>query len=135
MTVEHVQPQGLFSAQGMGMSHVVVSAGRLAHIAGQGAYNERFELVGAGDYFAQTVQAFNNLKLALAAVGATPDKVVSSTFYIAGLTAEVTETFVRAMNEALDGNPFPPNASTLVGVQQLAYPEMLVEIAAVAAVD
>lgn len=135
MTVEHMQPEGLFSSQDLGMSHVVVSSGRLAHIAGQGAFNARFELVGAGDYFAQTVQAFTNLKLALAAVGAAPEDVVSSTFYIAGLTGDVTETFVQAMNEALDGKPFPPNASTLIGVQQLAYPEMLVEISAVAAVD
>lgn len=135
MAIEHVQPAGLFETQGAGMSHVVISQGRLAHIAGQGAYNEYFQLVGAGDYFAQTVQAFTNLKLALAGAGAAPENVVSSTFFIVGLTGEVTETFVKAMNQALGGQPFPPNASTLVGVQSLAYPEMLVEISAVAAVD
>ena len=36
------------------------------------------------------------------------------------------------MGQALDGEPFPPNASTLVGVTQLAYPEMLIEISAIA---
>jgi enamine deaminase RidA (YjgF/YER057c/UK114 family) len=133
MPIQHFQPQGLFKAEGM--SHVVVSSGRLAFIAGQGAYDENFQLVGAGDHYAQTVQALNNLKLALAAVGATPEQVVSCSFYVVGLNAEVTEVFVRAMQHALDGKPFPPNASSLIGVAQLAYPDMLVEIAAIAALD
>ena len=38
------------------------------------------------------------------------------------------------MNEALDGKPFPPNASTLVGLQSLAFPGMLVEICATAVI-
>lgn len=38
------------------------------------------------------------------------------------------------MNEALDGRPFPPNASSIVGVTRLGVPGMLVEISAVAAV-
>ncbi len=133
MPIEHIQPPGLFQAQGM--SHVVTASGRLAFVAGQGPYDEHFRLVGAGDYRAQTLQAFHNLRLALAAVGATPAQVVSSSMYVVGLTAEVTEVFVSAMNEALDGQPFPPHASSLIGVSQLAYPEMLVEIAAVAALD
>ncbi len=131
MAIEHVQPAGLFPAQGM--SHVVVAAGRTAYIAGQGAYDENFQLVGKGDLFTQTLQAFSNLRFALQAVGATPQQVVASTIYIVGLTAEKTEILVQAMGEALDGAPFPPNASTLVGVTQLAYPEMLIEISAIAA--
>lgn len=133
MPIQHVQPEQLYPAQGM--SHVVVSSGRLAFIAGQGPYDADFQLVGAGDYVAQTVQAYTNLKLALAAVGATPAQVVSSTIYLVGLNDAVTEQFVQAMNQALDGEPFPPHASTLVGVARLAYAEMLVEISAVAALD
>ncbi|WP_116368132.1 RidA family protein [Parahaliea mediterranea] len=133
MAIKHIQPRGLFTAKGM--SHVVVSEGRLAHIAGQGAYDEHFTLIGAGDYVAQTIQAYQNLRQALAAVGARPEQVVSSTIYLVGLNAQVTEQFVSAMNQALDGKPFPAHASTLVGVSQLAYPDMLVEISAVAALD
>ena len=101
---------------------------------GQGPFDPEFRLVGGTDLFAQTVQAFQNLKAALAAVGATPADVVSSNFYIVGLDGERTDIFVEAMNAALDGNPFPPNASTLVGVTRLGHPDMLVEISAVAAV-
>lgn len=91
MNIEHLQPEGLFPAQGM--SHVVIASGRTAYIAGQGAFDEHFRLVGDGDLF------------------------------------------VQAMHQALDGAPFPPNASTLVGVSQLAYPEMMIEISAIAALD
>jgi enamine deaminase RidA (YjgF/YER057c/UK114 family) len=39
------------------------------------------------------------------------------------------------MNEALDGAPFPPNASTIAGVTRLGHPAMKVEISAVAAIS
>lgn len=133
MGIEHVQPAGLFQAEGM--SQVVVATGRTAYIAGQGAYDENFQLVGRGDLFTQALQAFSNLRVALEAVGATPQQVVASTIYVVDLTAEKTDVLVRAMGQAIDGKPFPPNASTLVGVTQLAYPEMLIEISAIAALE
>ncbi|MGD9598457.1 MAG: RidA family protein [Steroidobacteraceae bacterium] len=134
MTIEHVQPAGLFKAEGF--SQVVVGTGsRLAFIAGQGAFDAQFNLIGPGDHFAQARQAFRNLATALRALGATPDQVVSSTLYVVGLTPAVLERFTSAMSQALDGQPFPPHAATLVGVERLAYPEMLVEISAIAMLD
>lgn len=134
MSIEHVQPAGLFEAQGF--SQIVVGTGRrLAFIAGQSAYDSQFNLVGRGDHFAQALQAFRNLQTALEAVGAKPEHIVSSTMYVVGLTPEVLERFTSAMSQGLDGRPFPPNAATLVGVERLAYPEMLVEIAAIAMLD
>lgn len=134
MSIEHVQPSGLFQAEGF--SQVVVGTGRrLAFIAGQGAYDAQFQLVGRGDHFAQAVQAFRNLAAALEALGAGPERIVSSTMYVVGLTPEVLGRFTSAMSQAFDGRPFPPNASTLVGVEKLAFPEMLVEISAIALLD
>lgn len=133
MTIEHVQPQKLFAIEGM--SQVVVTRGRQVYIAGQGAFDAEFQLVGQGDFFAQTLKAFDNLKEALAAVGARPEQVVSSTTYIVGLTDHRTDEYVRAMQQALDGKPFPPHASTVVGVSRLAYESMLVEISAIAVID
>jgi len=60
--------------------------------------------------------------------------VVSTTFYIVNLDTERTHIFVAAMNAALDGQPFPPNASTMVGVTRLGDGRMMVEISAVAAI-
>lgn len=133
MTVEHVNPDTL--PRHPGFSQVVVAPpGRLAFIAGQGAFTESNELVGVGDLRAQVVQAFRNLAKALEAVGATPEDVVSSTFYVVDLDEQRTAEFVAGMNDALDGKPFPPNASSIIGVTALGVPGMLVEISAVAAV-
>lgn len=133
-SVEHVNPPGLFQLKGF--SQIVIASGaRTAYIAGQGPFDERMNLIGPGDLHAQTVQAFRNLRTALAAVGATPEQVVSSTMYVVGLDDTRAAEFVRAMNVALDGQPFPPNASSLIGVARLGHPEMLVEISAIAVLD
>ena len=134
MAVEHVNPDTLFRLPAFSQI-VVAPPGRLAFIAGQGPFDPAFQLVGGDDLKAQTVQAFRNLKAALAAVGATPADVVSSTFYVVDLDGEKTDQFVAGMTAALDGQPFPPNASTLVGVTRLGHPAMKVEISAVAAIS
>lgn len=134
MNIEHIQPAGLFKAEGF--SQVVVGTGRrLAFIAGQGAYDTNFQLVGRDDHYAQAMQAFRNLISALETLGAGPEQIVSTTMYIVGLTPEVLTRFTSAMSRAIDGRPFPPNAATMVGVEKLAFPEMLVEISAVALLD
>jgi enamine deaminase RidA (YjgF/YER057c/UK114 family) len=133
MAVEHVNPDSLFKLPGFSQI-VVAPPGRLAFIAGQGPFNAAFELVGGKDLHAQVVQAFRNVEAALTAVGATPADVVSSTFYVVGLDDASTETFIAAMNVALEGKAFPPNASSLIGVARLGHPDMRIEISVVAAI-
>lgn len=133
MSLQYLQPQGLLSMDGI--SQVVIAEGRKAFIAGQASLDENFQIIGAGDYFAQTIQAYKNLAIALAAAGSSPEKVISTTCYIVNITPAATEEFFRAMNQVLDGKPFPPNAMTLIGVPQLAHPDLLVEISAIAAID
>src|SRR5690625_2614442 len=43
MSIEHIQPEGLFALDSM--SQVVVTRGRQVYIAGQGAYDANFQLV------------------------------------------------------------------------------------------
>ena len=134
MTKQTINPDTLFKLPGF--YQVVTSTGnRTIYVAGQGAYDRDLNLVGEGDIHAQTIQAFKNVSLALAAAGATPDDVVSSVTYVKGLTPRLTGQFVEAMNVALDGKPFPANATSLIGVESLADPGMLVEISVVAVVD
>jgi enamine deaminase RidA (YjgF/YER057c/UK114 family) len=133
MAIQHVNPKGLFELPKAFTQVVTADApGKLVFVAGQGSFDADMKLVGAGDYEAQAKQAFRNLCTALAAVGAGPEHVVSSTMFIVNLHPEALAAFARGMNHALDGRPFPPNASTLVGVQSLAFPGMLVEICAAA---
>ncbi len=66
-----------------GYSHVVrVSGGTTVHIAGQVAWDEEGNLVGTGDFEAQTRQVFANLVTALAAVDATPQNLVKIGIYV-----------------------------------------------------
>ena len=132
MTIRHLNPEGLLRMPDAFSQVVTSPPGRLVFVAGQGAFDAEMKLVGGGDYEAQAQQAFRNLRTALAAVGARPEQVVSSTMYVVNLHPEALAAFARGMGQALDGRPFPPNASTLVGVQSLAFPGMLVEICATA---
>lgn len=133
MSNRHLNPPTLF--RNPEFAQVVVSdPRRLAFIAGQGAFDPDFNLIGEEDLHAQVVQAFRNLVHALTAAGTTPAEVLSSTMYVVDLDAEKTAVFVDAMRVALDGQCFPPHASTLVGVTRLGDPRMLVEISAIASV-
>ncbi|MBK6289202.1 MAG: RidA family protein [Gammaproteobacteria bacterium] len=132
--IEHINPPGLLQLDAFSQV-VVVSGGRTAYIAGQGAFDQNMKLIGPNDLHAQTVQAFRNLRTALAALGVGPERVVSSTMYVVDLDDAKAGILVAAMNVALDGAAFPPNASTLVGVTRLGMSGMLVEVSAVALLD
>lgn len=134
MPVQRINPDKLLKFDRL--SQVVVSsAGKMAFIAGQSALDENFALIGGGDHFAQAVQALRNLRTAVEAAGTSVDRVLSSTVYLKNLTPAVGEQFVRALGVALEGAPFPPHAFSLVGVQALAGPDILVEISAIALID
>jgi enamine deaminase RidA (YjgF/YER057c/UK114 family) len=82
--------------------------------------------VGAGDFRAQAHKAFENLRTALAAAGASFEHVVKTNIYLADMSHVATFREVR-------GNYIrePAPASTLVEAR-LVRPEWLIEIEAVA---
>jgi len=133
MEIERINPDGLFELDAFSQIVTARGGGRLAFIAGQGAFDADFNLVGSGDLYAQTVQALRNLRTAVEAIGGSVEQIVSTHIYIVGIDAETVGVFGRAAAEALDGKRFPQNASTMIGVQGLAMEGMLVEISAVAA--
>lgn len=132
MEIERQNPDGLFALDGFTQIVTAENAGKVAYIAGQGAFDAEFKLVGPEDLHAQTVQAFRNLRTAVESLGGQVDNIVSTTMYLVEINQQKVEIFARAMAEALDGKPFPPNASSMIGVQGLAAEGMLVEISAVA---
>jgi len=109
-------------------THVVevVGAGRTIHISGQLGIDRDGNVVG--DFRAQAVQVFENLKAALAAVGATFADVVKLNSYLGEIAdlPVLREVRVRYLN----AKALP--ASTTLAVSGFARPGALLEIEAVA---
>ena len=111
-----------------GYSHVVeiTGPGRIVYIAGQLGLKPDGTM--AGDFRAQAAQAFENLKAALAAVGAGFDDVVKLNNYLVDIASNLP-----AYREVRDKyvNTAQPPASTTIGVPALARADALYEIEAV----
>lgn len=130
MNIRHINPDTI--AKPTGYTHVVVAEARkTVYLSGQigvspdGTLQEGLR--------AQTVQVFENIKAALASVGATFDNVVKMTTLIVNYKPE-DRLIIREVR-ALYLNPAQPPASTLLGVQALAVPEWLIEVEAIAVID
>ena len=132
MSKKFINPPGL-KALGMYSNVTSVSGGTIAFVSGQVSVNSEGKVVGAGDIQAQAVQVFENLKLALAGVGATFDDVIKFTIFIVGLTPEKRKAVMQVRARYISHKN--PPAATMIGVDQLVEAELLLEIEAVAAVD
>jgi enamine deaminase RidA (YjgF/YER057c/UK114 family) len=129
---EYLKPEGL--APVTAYSHVVVATpGKIVFIAGQVALDKQGKLVGKDDVKVQATQVFENLKIALAAAGATFDDVVKINWYIKGYKPDVLPTLREVRSTYFNKNA-PPPASTLVGVTSLAQDDYLLEVEAIAIV-
>jgi len=114
-----------------GYSYVVdtTSPGRTVYIAGQLGLDMENKLVGApGDFRAQCIKAIENLKAALASVGAQLSDVVKITNYLTDMSSHIG--VYREVRDQFFSMPRP--ASTAVGISQLARPGALFEIEAIA---
>jgi enamine deaminase RidA (YjgF/YER057c/UK114 family) len=105
-----------------------VRAGDMVYISGQVARDANGAPVGVGDFEAQAVQVFENLKIVLASAGGTLADVVDTRMYILDRANRVTLNEVR--RRYYPGPDFP--CSTLLIVAGLAHPDLLLEIEAVA---
>jgi len=106
-----------------------VRAGNTIYVSGQAAIDEHGHLVGRGDVVAQTRKVLDNMKLALAAAGATLDDVTKVTVYLAHVSDRPRVNEVRK-EYFKDNKP----ASTLIGIHEFAIEGMLIEIEAIAVV-
>jgi enamine deaminase RidA (YjgF/YER057c/UK114 family) len=115
-----------------GYSHVVEATGpgRIVYIAGQLGLDVGGKVVGqAGDFRAQAIQTYENLKAALAEVGATFKDVVKTNNYLTDLKQHLP--ILREVRDMYVGGPNPP-ASTTLQISALAREGALLEIEVIA---
>jgi enamine deaminase RidA (YjgF/YER057c/UK114 family) len=130
----HLQPSELFASQQFGFSQVVEStSGRHLFLAGQGAFDKDFKLIGGTDLAAQTEQALRNIRHALAAAGAQVSDLTSLRIYVVDYKGEDMTAIGGAIGRFFEDGP--PPAQTLIGVQALGLEGMRIEIEATAVVD
>jgi enamine deaminase RidA (YjgF/YER057c/UK114 family) len=130
MSVEYLNIPGFPEPQGF--THISIARGdRIIHVAGQVGQDENGDLVPGG-LAAQAERALLNLGAALEAAGASESDLVKVTVYVAGWDPSKVEELVSGLGAAQAQRPGPQVPVTLIGVQSLFQPDMLVEIEGVA---
>jgi 2-iminobutanoate/2-iminopropanoate deaminase len=115
-----------------GYSHAAkIGPGTVLFVAGQVALDATGNLVGGGDFRAQSQQVFKNLQAAVEAAGGRFRDIVKLNVYVLDVSKladyrEVRDRYIEVNN---------PPTSTVVQVAALFRPEFMIEIEAVAALQ
>jgi len=126
--IRFLNPDTLYKPPGY--SHVVETTGpcRTVYIAGQLGVDKSGNLAGGpGDFRAQAVQTFENLKAALAAVGADFSHIVKVTNLLGDI--HHLPIFREVRNQYLTSTP---PASTTIQISAFARDGALLEVEAIA---
>ncbi|NKZ65437.1 RidA family protein [Rhodococcus hoagii] len=136
MTVQFRNPDGM--TRPTPYHNVAIGSGtRHVHVAGQIARLADGTPVAPGDLTGQVAQALRNTAAGLTGAGATFDDVVRLTFYVTGWTPDKIDGFMAGIEQVAAeiglAVPLPP--ASLIGVEYLFEPDVLVEVEATAVCD
>lgn len=106
-----------------------VKVGDTIWLSGQVSHDERGNIVGLRDMEAQMRQAYTNIQKVLAQYGATIDNIVDEVLFVTDMDAAFAAA-VKCRPEIFSGTPVV--ASTIVQIQRLAFPGLMIEIRCVA---
>ena len=106
-----------------------VKVGDTIWLSGQVSHDDRGNIVGLRDMEAQMRQAYANIQKVLAQYGATIDNIVDEVLFVTDMDAAFAAA-VKCRPEIFSGTPVV--ASTIVQIQRLAFPGLMIEIRCVA---
>ncbi|MCU1407014.1 MAG: RidA family protein [Glaciihabitans sp.] len=136
MTVQLFSPEGMF--QPAPYAHVSVSTGsRHVHVAGQIARDAEANPIATGDLAGQVAQVLRSTARGLAGAGATFADVVRLRFFVTQWSPEKIGEFMAGVELVAEelGLPQPLPPASLIGVDYLFEPDVLVELEAYAILD
>ncbi|MGW4635177.1 RidA family protein [Nocardia sp. NPDC004415] len=136
MTVQYLSPEGMLAP--VPYHHVAVGTGtRHVHVSGQISRRGDGTPVATGDLTGQVAQALRNTAVGLAGAGATFADVLRLTFYVTHWTPDKIGDFMAGVESvaAEIGLRLPLPPASLIGVDYLFEPDVLVEVEATALLD
>ena len=136
MTVQLLSPEGM--TQPVPYHHVSISTGtRHVHVAGQISRDAEANPVATGDLAGQVAQALRNTARGLEGAGATFADVVRLRVFVTSWSPEKIGDFMAGLDSVADelGIPQPLPPASLIGVDYLFEPDVLVEVEAYAVLD
>jgi enamine deaminase RidA (YjgF/YER057c/UK114 family) len=131
MKKQYLNPKELNTPRFYSHAATAEGTGKLVYVSGQVSWDASGNVVGKGDMRAQSEQVFKNVAAALAAAGAGWDDVIKMNGYMVGMHAERVTAYREVRQKFLKPGALP--ASTLVGVERLVDPDLLLEVEVVAA--
>ena len=102
-----------------------VKVGDKIYVSGQVSHDDKGDIVGRGDMEVQMRQAYANIQNVLAQYGVTMENIVDETLFVTDMDAAFAAA-VKCRQDVFSGTPVV--ASTIVQIQRLAFPELMIEI-------
>ena len=129
--VQYVNPDALNKNPAFTNVIVVSGAVKTVYVGGQDAVDASGNIIGKGDFKAQTEQVLKNIQTALAAGGAQFEHVIKWNLYV--VQGQSLRLGFEAFQHFWGNRPNPP-AISMAFVAGLAHPDFLVEMDAIAVV-